>query len=207
MQPPDAALSALEILERTLKPITLPASVPRFAGRAGVYLLVDLDGVSYVGSSANVEHRLYTHVVTQRTTGALSFYRALFVELPVKVHPYYEGALIRALRPSHNYTVPRDCGYDSEILDGFGIGHLNPASNAEIRANRRPPHDSPTAARIRAALVRSDVTGTQLADALGLCRQTVHHWLTGRNTPGPSRLLQIAGALGCKTSDLMPDSN
>lgn len=204
---PDAAASALEILERTLRPIEIPPTVPRFAGQSGVYLLVDLDEISYVGSSTNAEHRLYSHAITQRTTGLLTFDRALFVALPVKVHPFYEGAFIRALQPKHNYTVPKDRGYDSEILDGFGIGHLTPARDEDIRRKRVIPYESPTAPLIKAAMARAGLNGPELAESLGICRQTVHHWETGRNSPGPARLAQIANALGCLVADLLPESN
>jgi hypothetical protein len=145
--------SALTILERTFRPIDVPISIPRVAPRAGVYLLIDLGSIVYVGSSGHIEHRLHSHAVTQRTRSeSKSFDRALWIPLPVVVHRDYEGAFIRALCPRDCLKAPRHRGNDAEILDGFGLSHLSTdgwADHVERMTVRRDSVSRPVSARTR----------------------------------------------------------
>ena len=128
--------SPLSILERTFAPVAAPALRARrtLPFSCGVYLLVDATDIVYVGSSTDLDSRLYQHTLDRRSTKpnhAKRWDRALWLGLPAKVLPYYEGALIRALCPRYNRHAPRSCGYDNEILDGFGLPiHVDEAAVA-----------------------------------------------------------------------------
>lgn len=118
--------SSFTILERTFRPLSLLSAGQRrgVPAKCGIYLLVDNEIIVYVGSSIDIDIRLAQHSAdlghpTPRRRKVWD--RALWLALPAKVHRYYEGALIRALRPKHNRHAPRSCGYDNEILDGLGL--------------------------------------------------------------------------------------
>ena len=197
--PAGHSAAVLEALSQTFRAIDVPTGIPRTSGQPGIYLLVAGCEVVYVGSSAHVEHRLYTHSLKQ--PDQKRFDRAMWLPLPLAVHPHYEGAFIRALRPRHNGTAPRHRGHDLEILEGFGIAQLvEPAQLA-----RRP-------ARIRGAFARLLVAARcgaglsiqELAWKLGVARSTIGHWETGYRTPSYAWLTKIAAALGCPVADLLP---
>lgn len=127
--------SALTILERTFRPLDLPRHARNGCATCGtamigVYLLVDGDDISYVGSSTDILRRLYDHGLYRQTR---PFDRALYLSLPRLVIPHYEGALIRALRPRTNgRTAPRDRGHDAEILFGLGLRDALPADELAV---------------------------------------------------------------------------
>lgn len=117
--------SPLTIIERSFRGIRPPALRDRtLPFKSGVYLLVDAADIVYVGSSTDLDSRLYDHTLDRRTSkphDAKRWDRALWLPLPVRVHGYYEGALIRGLRPRYNRGAPRHVGWDNEILDGLGL--------------------------------------------------------------------------------------
>lgn len=119
--------SALAILEGTFRAIELPQHTPRVDPQlCGVYLLLLVDEIVYVGSSIDVLSRLWTHRIdakaTSRRTLAKQFDRAAWLPIPRSVMHHYEGALIRALRPKHNLGgSPMGYGFDAEILYGLGL--------------------------------------------------------------------------------------
>ncbi len=131
-----SADAALEILQRTFRPIAVPTSLPQVCtmcspSRSGVYLLVHRSKIVYVGSSSDVEARLYAHRGLNRSgVDHKVFTTALCMRLPERVLGHYEGALIRALRPRYNRNVPKYAGHDNEILDGLGLPqHDDPEKN------------------------------------------------------------------------------
>jgi hypothetical protein len=126
-------MSPLETLRRSFKPVAIPDAVPAPRGLVGVYMLVLGDEIVYVGSSSGIEFRLYQHAVEE----IKEFDSALWVSLPPGVHPHYEGAFIRALRPRYNRVAPRHCGYDNEILEGFGLEpHADESANNRAYLDR-----------------------------------------------------------------------
>lgn len=50
------------------------------------------------------------------------------------------------------------------------------------------------------------VNQTELADAVGVSKSTVHCWLTGKAFPRIDVIQKIADTLGCKTDDLLVKS-
>lgn len=190
-------MMALEILSRSFRSIEVPIHAPRRSVRAGIYLLVDLGEIVYVGSSRDVDARLYQHAVEQRSVGAKSFDSALWIDLPVSVHPHYEGAFIRALCPRDSHRSPKHLGHDAEILDGFDLSHL--ASN---RWEERETHVAPAAAadsaagRVREARKLAGMSQAELARRIGIHRSSVRHWESGRSGPSDENLKQAAEALG-----------
>lgn len=57
---------------------------------------------------------------------------------------------------------------------------------------------------LRRLMQRSGLTTEDLADQLGLSRQSVSAWLTGRTTPSPPSLVRIAEVLNATPADLTP---
>jgi len=202
-------MTTLEILERSFRSIEPPTSSPRCLARADIYLLIDSDEVVYVGSSHDVDRRLYAHVVTQRSRAdAKRFDRALWLALPVAVHPHYEGAFVRALCPIGNRTCPAHQGHDSEILDGFGIAHLENDRWATIAAARRgqPLRAGHVGSRIRDARSRVGISQTSLALSIGVCKQAIAHWELGVSDPSDENLKAAAAALGVSAAELWSGS-
>jgi len=200
--------SPLAILERTFRPIDLPARPPEICDRcnpprAGVYLLVATPAaIVYVGSSGDVESRLWSHV---RET-EIGFDRALWLALPAKVLPHYEGALIRALAPRLNRVAPKYLGYDNEILDGFGLPtHDDPHANALAWQTFRveePQRDPGAFGRLLKSWIdRRRTTVSALARAVGVSRQAVHCWLSGTTFPTTDRMEDLAAALGLTVAE------
>lgn len=191
-------MTPLEILSMTFRPIDVPLSVPRVPDRAGVYLLIDHDEIVYVGSSIRVDVRIHAHTLSSGTESK-TFDRALWVALPALVHPHYEGAFIRALHPRDNYRAPKSHGYDAEILDGFGLHSPQPG---RYRLTR-PAVRGPVAERIAAARKQARLSVGELANILGVCRQAVGHWESGRNAPGVGLVEAVATALGIPVVELL----
>lgn len=110
--------------------VSVPPPPPR-AGDPGVYLLLDGGRVVYVGSSGDVPVRVGAHFDQARARQDKRFCKqfddALWLSLPYKVLPHYEGALIRGLRPRYNLVAPAGGKHDREILDGLDLGHLTTA--------------------------------------------------------------------------------
>lgn len=121
-------MTPLEILRPQLRWIPKPTGSPRWQPLVcGVYFIVARNKIVYVGQSSDVHGRLYSHCSEMRGR----FSGALLLELPAKVLGYYEGAFIRSLRPKLNKSAPAHCGYDNEILEGFGLQpHEDEAANA-----------------------------------------------------------------------------
>lgn len=202
--------SPLAILSRTFRPIEVPVHRPRIhIERVGVYMLVDGDLITYVGSSANVEQRLHQHAVSMRSDGSdKRFDRAMWVALPAAVHRHYEGAFIRALCPRDNGVAPSSRGHDDEILDGFGLGHLIGTGTAwrtqvAARARRKQPDADSVAARITAARKALSLSVPALAAKLGMCRAAVWKWENGSTAPTRTNIGEVATALGVSVEHLL----
>lgn len=97
----------------------LDALAPRIieVGRiCGVYLLILRGEVIYVGSSINVSTRVLGHRC------AKSFDRAVWIPVDKDDLTSYEGALIRALRPSLNWGANVSyLGNDNDVLTALGL--------------------------------------------------------------------------------------
>lgn len=118
--------SQLEILERSFRRIGFPESPGTIHDMpfSGVYLLTKARDIVYVGASKNIRRRLYAHGWKQRrrTSRDREFESAMWLALPRKVLPDYEGALLRALKPKLNWLIPQTRGScDHEILYGLGL--------------------------------------------------------------------------------------
>ncbi len=125
--------SALSILERSFRPIEVPSRPYVGCQRcgtavSGVYLLIDGDEVVYVGSSTDIISRIYKHDAGRRREQrdeewrfGKKFDRVICLSVPLAVHPAYEGALIRALKPRYSAKCPVDSAHDAEILYGLGL--------------------------------------------------------------------------------------
>lgn len=114
-------MSPLEILSRTFKPIEISAKARTGPKLSGLYMLVLADEIIYVGASADLMSRLYDQRSCRSAYQSRRFDFALWMSLPVKVLPFYEGALIRCLRPRDNRMAPQSRRHDLEILDGLGL--------------------------------------------------------------------------------------
>lgn len=151
----------LTILERTFRPAVPLALRARrtLPFKCGIYFLVDGDDIVYVGSSTDLDSRLYQHTLDRRSAKprtAKRWDRARWLPLPERVHGYYEGALIRALRPRYNRGAPRHVGWDNEILDGLGLPtHDDEFAAAEDWVATRRRESWRRAAEARAALTRA----------------------------------------------------
>lgn len=203
-------MTVLEILSLTLRPFTIPMSRPSDTGSPGVYLLVDELEIVYVGASARVAERIYQHAVDRKQPNEKLFSRVLWVALPVSVLRHYEGALIRALKTRHNRNAPRGGEYDSEILDGFGIGHLttkNWQDHLNLLTSEINPDAVSVGTKIKTARKRAGMRQSTLTRVLGLSRQAATVWESGRGMPTAANLQRIAKVLGCSVLDLLPDEN
>lgn len=101
------------------------------SSNCGVYLLIRMSRVVYVGSSLNVHGRIAWH------RGSKRFDRAVWLPVAATDRRSYEGALIRFFRPPHNEASPSpgDHADDNDILEHLG---LPPHDDAEAvwRADR-----------------------------------------------------------------------
>lgn len=102
----------------------------------GVYMLIEVDDIVYVGASIDIAQRLDKHLRDQRDRQNWPvdkrFNRAIWTDMPAVVLPHYEGAFIRAFHPIYNRTAPNGVGYDNEILEGFGLTpHLDEEAAAD----------------------------------------------------------------------------
>lgn len=57
---------------------------------------------------------------------------------------------------------------------------------------------------IRTARQARGLTLTEVGAALGVTRQYVYAWESGRRNPGPKHLAKLAEVLGLELSDLLP---
>jgi DNA-binding XRE family transcriptional regulator len=203
--------SIIEILSRSFRDLPIPSEMPK--GRplfSGIYLLIEGDEITYIGSSSEVEMRIWMHAVEGRSRPAMlkPCNRVLWMPLPHKVLGYYEGALIRAIRPKCNKSAPRHHGYDNEILDGLGIQvHENEYNNARAWLSLRtgaPPIDrGVTGSRIRNARRRAGITQSALASALDVSKAAVGQWETGVCIPSTDKLAGIASVVGTTVDALL----
>lgn len=82
---------------------------------------------------------------------------------------------------------------------------LQPLTPARPPARKAPhPADVETGARIRRRRVLAGVSQERLAERCGITFQQVQKYEKGTNRVSASRLLQIAGHLGCSAADLLP---
>jgi transcriptional regulator with XRE-family HTH domain len=72
---------------------------------------------------------------------------------------------------------------------------------AIVPASRQPAKDLP--ARLTALRQARGLTGDQLAKRIGVSRQALWYWETGRRTPRPEQLGKVAAELGIQESDLL----
>lgn len=201
-------MTSLEILSHTFRPINVPTSkLARLPPLVGIYLLVDFDAITYVGSSADVVERLYQHAKEMRTAASgKQFDRALWTPLPLAVHPHYEGAFIRALCPRDNWSCPKHLGHDAEILDGFGILHLQGKQERPTRAKAPPPGTDTIAGRIRAFRIAAGKSMRELADDLGMCRQAVWKWENGDSAPTRTNIVAVARVLSVSVAAIYQEA-
>ncbi len=206
-------MSALEILERTFRPIAIPDRAPLACQKcnppkSGVYLLVAGDEIVYVGSSSDIEPRIFGHRTDRRSVnvmGRKAFDRALWLALPAAVLDAYEGAFIRSLRPRYNRNAPRWCGNDNEILEGFGLKpHQDEQANSFEWLTSRPEQarvQSPAAQRIRYWRTERNLSMAALAAAVGFSKAAIGQWEIGASTPAPDKIERIAVALGMSVAE------
>ena len=57
---------------------------------------------------------------------------------------------------------------------------------------------------IKAARLQRGLTLADVGSALGVTRQYVYAWETGRRNPGPKHLAKLAEVLGLEIADLLP---
>lgn len=208
-------MTPLEILSQQFRPFEPPTSAPQSGvPSCGVYLLIDGADIVYVGSSASLETRSYSHVCDKEheRVGWKRFDRVLWYPLPEAVHCHYEGAFIRALRPKYNLRAPKHHGYDNEILEGFRLPvHADEVENAvdwsaEVAARleeRAPtPEDAVIARNIKHYRLAAGLTKSELARAVGVGKQSATLWESGRCAPTRKRMPAVASALGVSVSAL-----
>jgi transcriptional regulator with XRE-family HTH domain len=65
----------------------------------------------------------------------------------------------------------------------------------EIRSRLRVRRDLPAPAQCRALREAAELTQQELADVLGVSKQTVSYWETGARSPRGARLYRYAEAL------------
>jgi transcriptional regulator with XRE-family HTH domain len=58
--------------------------------------------------------------------------------------------------------------------------------------------------RIQTARQALGLTLAEVGSALGVTRQYVYAWETGRRNPGPKHLAKLAEVLGLEIADLLP---
>lgn len=91
--------------------------IPRWM-TSGVYFLVHLGKVVYVGQSVGVQARIAQHAAE----GAKEFTHAFFLPVPPSDLDAVEASFIRALRPPYNRGYPpRHDEDEREILSRFGF--------------------------------------------------------------------------------------
>ena len=61
-----------------------------------------------------------------------------------------------------------------------------------------------TGPAIKSARLTSGLTLAEVGSALGVTRQYVYAWETGRRNPGPKHLAKLADVLGLEIADLLP---
>jgi transcriptional regulator with XRE-family HTH domain len=61
--------------------------------------------------------------------------------------------------------------------------------------------------KLREAILKSDLSQTQLARRVGLSDVCIHRYVTGLRKPGPSNLVKLSRALGVDVRDLMNGEN
>lgn len=100
---------------------------------SAIYFLLLDDEITYVGQTTNIDQRIYLHVNTENRWGVPKvFNRATWMAVPIEQLDAYEGALIRALRPSCNRRAPAYRGGDNEILIALGMEpHIDEAAAAK----------------------------------------------------------------------------
>lgn len=193
-------MTPLEILRRSFRPLDIPTEHPRWPDSpmlCGIYLLVDDQEIVYIGSSTDVLNRVWTHKRNK------SFGELLWLRLPSAVHPHYEGAFIRSVRPRFNRSAPIDARYDAEILDGFG---LEPCLKWWAPAVAVGVVLSDICSRVAWWRCTRRVTQTELASRVGVSKQSVSMWETGKTTPTIENVQRIAAALEVEMSDFYAES-
>ena len=70
---------------------------------------------------------------------------------------------------------------------------------------RSAPRDRGAKTALARMRLARGMTQQQLADAVGSQQKEVTRWETGKQTPRPAKLLQIAKALKCKIEDLIDE--
>lgn len=117
-------MTVVEILSQSMREYQLPIR-PAIKGRiktSALYVLALENGeIAYVGTTIDLDNRLCEHRPFYACRSGTRLAYVFWIPLPAKVFPFYEGALIRALRPTNNRMAPKYFGYDNEILDGLGL--------------------------------------------------------------------------------------
>lgn len=157
----------------------------------GVYVLYDEDEPVYVGQSADIHTRIFSH----RQTGK-RFTRVAFLALPASDLNAYEGALIRALRPRLSKSGPRDSSRDEEILTALGLGDRLPK-----------PIDLPASTGFGDAIHRirtsAGMSMHEFAARVGTSSSSVCEWENGTHGAPLKRIQRIAAEFGIDISSLM----
>ena len=83
----------------------------------------------------------------------------------------------------------------------WGSGPMREVDWVVSRGVRSPGF---SAAALRNALARESLTAEDLADSIGVSRQAVSSWLTGKTTPSPTSLVRAAEILNLSPADLTP---
>lgn len=160
---------------------------------AGVYLLLDGSEVIYIGQTLDVVERLARHRRNWRTK---NYDAALFISVSESDLDAYEGALIRALRPTHNKKVRGPDARDAEILQRLGLTGIRREPVVECRRL-----DLALVSVLRAARVAINKTQTEIAAQLNVTQPCVARWESG--AAKPRNLLATAAAYGIEPAALL----
>ncbi len=98
------------------------------------------------------------------------------------------------------------CSGSSMKAENEGEGNREDCAQQEERVPRGGSGGSAgfSPAALRRQMQRSGFTVEDVADQIGLTRQAVSAWLTGRTTPSPRSLARVAALLDVTTADLTP---
>jgi DNA-binding XRE family transcriptional regulator/predicted GIY-YIG superfamily endonuclease len=153
-----------------------------------VYVLYSADNhCLYVGQSAHLIERLRTHNSASAWYGQVA---TIKIEHATSrgFAMCREAELIRSLKPIHNVV-----GVERDVLKARRKpSHRRSVSQPEtLKAKIRRVQGT----RIKAHREAANIRQGELADSLGVSKQSIHQWETGRTTPRREYQIALAAAL------------